>query len=332
MANVNNNAEPSMTKMQMEFFGQVDALYQGITAADKAAADKIANGEQPRYEEVTPAIAVALVRDHNRKNRDLSISKVFGYRDAMNRGEWKLNHQGLAFYSDNTIADGQHRMYALTLADVDSITIMVTPNFDESSIDSIDVGKSRNAGDALAMLGIANAKIKGTIVKSAMNILHLIEQGSSMRNITVQQIEQFVQEKNDVLDWAISVGQTSTKSVSEPCLSEREATEAAFLLRVGGYPGGYVAGYVAALQQGMAPYPNAPHVYLSRVFTKAKHAERNKDKIAAQAKYALMLRGAYLAATEQGVSKIAWDPTKESFPTNKPPSMASFEEQMDKAA
>jgi hypothetical protein len=331
MPNVHNTAEPSMTKMQLEFHQSIDSVYSDVDAAEKSHAAKIANGNEPRYEELTPAIAAALVRDHNRKNRDVSISKVYGYRDAMNRGEWKINHQGLAFYSDSTIADGQHRMFALALSDVSALTFLVSPNFDDKAIDTIDVGKNRNAGDALAMLGIADAKLKGTISKSAMNILHLIEQGTGMKNITVQQIEKFVEKFDDKLDWAIRLGRSSTKQVSEPCMSERESAEVSFLLRVGGYPEGYVAGFIAALQQGMAPYPNAPHTDLTRKLVKSRLSDRSKDKLTATKKYALLLKGAYIAATEQGVSKVAWDPSKESFPTNKPPTAASFED-MDEAA
>jgi len=326
MPNVTNIAEPSMTKMQMEFHQSVDAVYAEADAADKAKAADIANGNEPRYEEISPVVASVLVRDHNKKNRDVSISKVYGYRDAMNRGEWKLNHQGLAFYPDNTIADGQHRMFALALSSSSQVTFLVTPNFDQSAIDTIDVGKSRNAGDALAMMGIADAKLKGTMAKSAMNILHIIEQSTTMKNITVPQVEKFVQKFDDTLDWAIKLGRSSTKQVSEPCMSERESAEVAFLLRVGGYPEGYIAGYVAALQQGMAPYANAPHTDIQRKLTKARLSDRSKDKLNATQKYALLLKGAYIAATEQGVSKVAWDASKESFPTNKPPTAASFDD------
>jgi hypothetical protein len=331
MANVTNIAEPSMTKLQLEFHQAVDATYSRADAKDKAQAAQIANGDEPRYESISAAVAAVLARDHNKKNRDVSIAKVYGYRDAMDRGEWKLNHQGLAFYSDNTIADGQHRMFALALSDVDAITFLVSPNFEQSAIDTIDVGKSRNAGDALAMLGIADAKLKGTLAKSAMNLLHVIEQGTAMRNITIQQIEQFVDKFGKTLDECIALGRSSVKGVSDSCLSEREATETAFLLRVGGYPHGYVAGYIASLQQGLTPYANAPHNPLYKKLVKAKYADRSKDKLSATQKYALLLKGAYLAATEQGVSNVAWDPSKEGFPTNKPPTVADFSDLEDAA-
>jgi hypothetical protein len=315
-----------MTKMQMEFHQSVDAVYAKADASDKARAASIANQDDARYEEITPVVAAVLARDLNHKNRGVSLAKVYGYRDAMNRGEWKLNHQGLAFYPDNTLADGQHRMYALALSDVAEITFLVAPNFDEDAIDTIDLGKARNAGDALGMMGIADARLKGTMSKSAMNLLHQIENGTSMRNITVQQVEAFVQKYDDVLDWSIALGRSSTKQVSEACLSERESAEAALLMTLGGYPKGYTSGYIAALQQGMAPYANAPHTDITRRLVKAKYADRNRDKLNATQKYALLLKGAYLAATEQGVSKVAWDKTKESFPTNRPPTVASFDD------
>lgn len=317
---------PTRSKAQIAFDDAVAAVYDRATASDKTRAKAITNGTDPRFEDISSSVAAVLVTEYNAKNRDLSIAKVYGYRDAMNRGEWQVNHQGLAFYANGVIADGQHRLFGLSVSDLDSQVFMVTPNFSDSAIHTIDVAKARNAGDALQLLGVRDAKIKATIAKSAMPIIHLIEEGTAMKNITVKQVEDFVNANADLFDWSVNVGRETHRGVSDACLSERDGAEAALLLALGGYPKGFAMGYIAALQQGLAPYANAPHLILSRRFTRAKLSEKNKDKLTAKEKHALLLKGAYVAATEQGVSKVAWDPRKEAFPTNKPPTMVTFEE------
>lgn len=324
--NDNQTSAPTRSKAQIAFDDAVAAMYNKATAADKSNAKKIANGTDPRFETISAVEAAVLVTEYNAKNRDLSIAKVYGYRDAMNRGEWQVNHQGLAFYGDGIIADGQHRLFALTVSSLGEQVFMVTPNFSENAIHTIDVAKARNAGDALQLLGVTDAKIKATIAKSAMPVIHMIEEGTIMRNITVKQVEDFVNANAELFDWAVNIGRETHRGVSDPCLSERDAAEVCLLLSLGGYPKGWTMSFIAALQQGLAPYANAPHLYLARRLARAKLSEKNKDKLTSKEKRALLLKGAYLAATEQGVAKVAWNPRKEAFPTNKPPSMVDFEE------
>ena len=331
MSNTNTvTSEGAVISPQVSKFNEIVAgIRSQSSTADIATAASIANGSDPRFVEITPTVAAVLVKDHNKRNRDVSIAKVNGYASAMERGEWMRNHQGIAFYDDNTIADGQHRLFGLTVAGAAKpdlvIELMTSPHFDAAAIRTIDVSKTRTAGDALGLLGIADAKLKATVGKSSMMILHLINEGTAMKAVTIQQVEDFVLEHDALLAKAILTGTQSTKAVGEPCISIREAAETIFLLLVGGYDEGYAVGYVAQLQQGIAPYPQAPHIYLSRIMTKAKISQRNRDKLSANEKYALLIKGAYLAMQGANVASVKWNAKKESFPSNHPPVIVAEE-------
>jgi hypothetical protein len=66
---------------------------------------------------ITPAKAAELL-ESNTNNRPLSRATVRVFADAMQRGEWKTTHQGIAIDTNGQLVDGQHRLAALVEADV----------------------------------------------------------------------------------------------------------------------------------------------------------------------------------------------------------------------
>ena len=103
------------------------------------------------------------------------------------RGEWKVTHQGLAFYKDGKIADGQHRLAAVAESGTDQRFVMF-PNFEDGAVDAIDIGKARSAGDAVQLLGIEDAKFKAAVSRAVVEYAHEIETGRKL-NPTIIQIE-----------------------------------------------------------------------------------------------------------------------------------------------
>jgi hypothetical protein len=49
----------------------------------------------------------------NRRNRSINKNRVRMYADEMRAGQWFFTHQGIAFYEDGMLADGQHRLMAI---------------------------------------------------------------------------------------------------------------------------------------------------------------------------------------------------------------------------
>ncbi len=316
-----NSIEMLVSKPMAELQTKIASVYAVATEEDKKKAGELArNGRMPAYEVITPAVAAVIITDHNKVNRGLTVSKVYGYVDIMKRGDWRHHHQGIAFYPDSSLADGQHRMNAVALSGLEQ-RFLVTNDFDKSAIDGIDRTKGRTAGEALEMLHIADAKIKATTAKVVMSYEHEVANGSS-RSFDDPQIERWVIDNDELLKEAVEMGRRSVLNVSQPALSEARATQVATLMLRGGWPSNLAAGYIASVQQGIAAYPEAPTLELSRRLTRAQVAEKRKDRIGTKETLALALKAAGLWVRRLSVSKLNWNSAKESLPDYRPPTDA----------
>lgn len=317
MENVNviETEAPKLTKAETELKQAIDAAYAAASADDFKQAKDIANSNEVRVVTLTPTVSAILANDYNKRNRSLTISKVRDYEGAIARGEWKLNHQGIAFYPDGTIADGQHRVHAVALGSK-AVDTLVFPNFDKSAIDTIDRAAKRNAGEALEMMGIADGKLKAPIAKTVMEYEFELEHGSRPR-FTDPQVEKWVMENDAMMDRAMEIGESSCKNVSDACLNAAEARTMVLLMLRGGWTESMTAGYVASIQQGVATYPEAPTVYLARLYMKSKLSNKRTDTLTKKQKLALAMKGLGLWAEEKSVARLTWKQNKEPLPTNK---------------
>lgn len=98
--------------------------------------------------QVTPEIAAQWLC-RNIKNRPLRPAVVEGLVSAIQRGEWKLSHQGVAFARDGTLLDGQHRLTAIVQAER-AVPLTVTFDAPAESFDVLDVGVKRTLSDVLS--------------------------------------------------------------------------------------------------------------------------------------------------------------------------------------
>jgi len=80
---------------------------------------------------------------HNRHNRPLSKSYVSYLAREIEVGNWRLTHQGIAFDSDGTLVDGQHRLSAIIEAKK-PIQILVTLGLPVERFPIIDRGVARH--------------------------------------------------------------------------------------------------------------------------------------------------------------------------------------------
>lgn len=314
--NQSEDQSPKLSKAETDFNLLMDAEYQKASIADKARATDLGRaGSGNRYETIPAAVAAVLFRDHNKRNRDLTLSKVIGYRDAMQRGEWKRHHQGLAFYDDGTLADGQHRIAATALSGMANIEFMVSADFPKDAIDTIDRVKTRTAGEALLMMGVMDGKAKAALGRTAMEYV-FEEQNSKRPTFTDIQVERWVMEKDSLLAKALIIGRKSTENVSDPCLTQMEAATDAALMLLGGWGEQQTVSYIASIQQGVATYPESPTVILSKLFLRAKINARRTDRLTKKTKIALALKGAALWLEEKSVARMVWNPTKEALPSH----------------
>lgn len=308
------------SQSQVAFDEKLAATLETATDSDREAVSiMVASGTAPVNRTITPRIAAVLFSDHNGTNRGLSLPKVNYLAAAMDRGEWVLHHQGIAFYADGTTADGQHRIGAVIVSGKPQ-DFLVSTDFNKAAIDAIDRSTRRSAGESLEMQGIAEGKAKATVSKFVMN--YLAEVGGAKPRYSDQQIEAFVIEHNSLLDRALRLGYDSTQNVSDPVMSVPVARQLATLMLIGSWPMHHAAGFIASVQQGVATYPDAPTIQLAKALLKSNLSDRRKDRLNSKQKIALLLKGAVLWSDELSVARLNWVATKEDLPTNVAPESA----------
>jgi hypothetical protein len=88
----------------------------------------------------------------NLNNRALRHGDVQYLKQCILSGAFRLTHQGIAFYADDTLADGQHRLTAIVEAGVGA-WLNVTSNMPKDNADAIDRGTTRTHRDHLKFSG-----------------------------------------------------------------------------------------------------------------------------------------------------------------------------------
>lgn len=117
--------------------------------------------------EVSPETAASWLT-RNTSNRPLSKSAVHQLATQIQRGEWQLTHQGIAFDEDGVLIDGQHRLAAVVKAEV-PVLMTVTHGVPRTAFTVMDTGRKRTGRDTLALAGESNA----THLAAALRGLHL---------------------------------------------------------------------------------------------------------------------------------------------------------------
>lgn len=151
---------------------------------------------------ITPAIATDWLK-LNTKNRRINRTTIERYRRDMLEGRWRLTHQGIAFDSNSSLSDGQHRLEAVAqLPEGSVININVTFNLDPESQGYMDQGRVRSAAGQLSIGNVKNA----SVIASGVRILLVWENGllfrdnANRRLITNPYIEQWVDAHPDQIE------------------------------------------------------------------------------------------------------------------------------------
>ena len=103
---------------------------------------------------ITPSLAEHFL-SKNVLNRNISHALVAKYASDMENGDWELTHQGIAFYDDGSVADGQHRLLSIIKSGV-TIFMMVTHGLKKETSLGIDVHRPRSISDAIKIGGFSD--------------------------------------------------------------------------------------------------------------------------------------------------------------------------------
>lgn len=104
------------------------------------------------FETITPETAADLL-GRNIQNRPVSQKRVRQYMNDMISGRWEENGEAIKITADGRLADGQHRLKAVIQANR-AMRLLVVRGLGSDAIPTLDTGKTRSAGDVLALTGL----------------------------------------------------------------------------------------------------------------------------------------------------------------------------------
>lgn len=103
---------------------------------------------------ITPSMAEAYL-GRNLMNRNVSERLVNKYASDMLSNKWGITHQGIAFYKDGSLADGQHRLLAILRAKK-TVKMQVTTGLNKETSIDIDAGRPRSMVDGIKIGGLSD--------------------------------------------------------------------------------------------------------------------------------------------------------------------------------
>lgn len=171
---------------------------------------KTGAGMETKVIAVTPNEAAAWLAN-NGQNRRLRPRLVEKYANDMKAGRWSLTHQGLAFYDDGTLADGQHRLSAV-VASGTCVEFAVTAGLPRAAGSAVDQHAQRQMHDALRIGGAAS-----WIDKDAVAVIRFLcsGMGSGNRQLSAGAIEAFAETHERSLRFALGIVGTKKRNLTQ---------------------------------------------------------------------------------------------------------------------
>jgi hypothetical protein len=103
--------------------------------------------------QMTPAMAKEILKI-NTANRAMTAQRAYWVRNLMERGEFVVNGDTVKISWDNTLLDGQHRLWGISkMPDGFVQTVIVVRGLDPETFSTLDSGKARTTKDILEIAG-----------------------------------------------------------------------------------------------------------------------------------------------------------------------------------
>lgn len=102
--------------------------------------------------DVSPSLADDVLTNYNPHNRRLVDAHANRLAGEIKAGRWRLTHQGIAFSVDRVLLDGQHRLWAVILAE-QTVPMRVFFNEPRESLHVVDAIRARTNDEILTLGG-----------------------------------------------------------------------------------------------------------------------------------------------------------------------------------
>lgn len=217
-----------------ETLAAIGAVAAGATADETATANKIIakakmGKEASEIVKLSPPVCAILFKTCNTHNRDwrpTGTKSASEYARRMKAGEWKFNGEGLGFYSDGQLSDGQHRLSGAALAGYE-LTCPIAYGVPLEAGSTIDDGRARHGSDHATMRGIQDAARKERVLKLAAPYLSGMDVCFDSL-ASAADVNTAIEANDDMLTQAILIGNASVQSDTSP-LPPTQAAAVAFI-------------------------------------------------------------------------------------------------------
>jgi hypothetical protein len=152
---------------------------------------------------VTPAMARHWL-EHNVKNRKLLQAKVVRLAQEIKGGTFRTTHQGIAIFEDGTVADGQHRLSAIVLADR-PVQILVTHGLPKESADAVDYDIAPRRMHDVFKMQHENTLLSEQRVVAIVRVLmqNFIQGGHHSKRYTIRHLHDYYTRYQRVIDMVV---------------------------------------------------------------------------------------------------------------------------------
>ena len=157
---------------------------------------------------INPDLAAMWLKTGNTANRSISERQVDKLANDMRMGNWRQTHQGIAFYEDGVLADGQHRLSAIIKSGIAQQMLVVT-GLDRADSIGIDQNRPRSAIDTLRIAG-GDTWISKDVVAVSRFLLCI----TGTRLPSISEIGEFANAYRDCILFALSTFGKSRRGIS----------------------------------------------------------------------------------------------------------------------
>lgn len=113
----------------------------------------------------------------NTSNRPVSKNNLESIKKALASGEWKENGESIKISHDGVLLDGQHRLMAISQTGIPLNTLIVS-GLSKDVFTTLDIGKTRGAGDMLALKGVESYNV----IAAAVNLYLIWKNTGSLKS------------------------------------------------------------------------------------------------------------------------------------------------------
>lgn len=112
---------------------------------------------------ITPEVAAKCLERNDKNRRKMNLGRAQHLANEILSGRWELNGESIKFDVNGDLVDGQHRLFAVVLANV-PIEALIVQGIAVGNDRAIDVGHPRSFRDHLAYLGEKDSKTLASAV------------------------------------------------------------------------------------------------------------------------------------------------------------------------